>query len=86
MLAISFGTGFDSNTQRPPTTPCPGLLGSAATSWLVTTASIEAPGGEITLHFAVWDSGDGALDSTVLIDNFRFDLGEGNVGTVPIPR
>ena len=58
----------------------------AATSWLVTTAPIEAPGGEITLHFTVWDSGDGALDSTVLIDNFRFDLGEGNVGTTPIPR
>lgn len=80
------GTGFDSNTQRTFDTPCPGLLGSAATSWLVTTAPVENPGGEITLHFTVWDSGDGVLDSTVLIDNFRFELGEGSVGTAPIPR
>jgi hypothetical protein len=73
------GTGFDSNIMNMMFIP-----GSAATSWLVTTAPIEAPGSEITLHFAIWDSGDGVLDSTVLVDNFRFDLEEGVVGTVPI--
>jgi hypothetical protein len=68
------GTGFDSGG------------GSAATSWLVTTAPVEVPGQEITLHFAIWDSGDQVLDSTVLIDNFRFELEEGQVGTVPVPE
>lgn len=72
------GTGFDSNPSLGG--------GSAATSWLVTTAPIENPGSEITLHFAIWDSGDGALDSTVLVDNFRFELEEGQVGTVPVPE
>jgi hypothetical protein len=43
----------------------------AATSWLATEAPVE-PGGELTLRFAVWDSGDGVLDSTVVIDAFRW--------------
>lgn len=74
------GTGFDTNTGGV----CP-IQGSAGTSWLVTTAPIENPGSEITLQFAVWDSGDGVLDSTVLIDNFRFELEGGEVGTIPVP-
>lgn len=72
------GTGFDSNDL--------GFAGSAATSWLETTSPVENPGGEITLDFAIWDSADGVLDSTVLIDNFRFELEEGMVGTAPVPR
>jgi hypothetical protein len=75
------GTGFDSNMGFT----CM-IQGSAATSWLVTTAPIEVPGTEVTLLFAIWDSGDGILDSTVLIDNFKFELTEGEVGTVPVPR
>lgn len=76
------GTGFDSNTF---TLNCPNA-GSAATSWLTTTAPVEAPGEDIELLFAIWDSGDGVLDSTVLIDNFRFELEEGAVGTIPTPK
>ena len=30
------------------------------------------PGSIITLRFAIWDSGDGILDSLALIDNFRW--------------
>ena len=75
------GTGFESNSAGT----CP-IQGSASTSWLVTTAPIESPGSDITLHFTIWDSGDGVLDSTVIIDNFRFALTEGQVGTQPIPR
>jgi hypothetical protein len=59
--------------------------GSASTSWLVTTAPVT-PGGEITLLFSAWDSGDGVLDSTVLIDNFKFDVDETSTGTTPIPQ
>ncbi len=75
------GTGFDSNLAFT----C-AIQGSAATSWLVTTAPVESPGSDITLHFAIWDSGDGVLDSTVLIDNFKFDPEEGDVGTIPVPE
>ena len=58
----------------------------AATSWLQTTAPIE-PGSEITLRFTVYDSGDGALDSLTLIDNFEWVLEPGTkVGTTPIQR
>jgi hypothetical protein len=58
----------------------------AATSWLTTKAPLEAPGSTITLDFLVWDSGDPVLDSTVLIDNFRFELTETDTGTAPIPQ
>lgn len=76
------GTGFDSQVMPMSCS----ITGSAATSWLVTTAPLEQPGSELTLLFAIWDSGDGVLDSTVLIDNFRFELTEGQVGTQPVPR
>jgi hypothetical protein len=75
------GTGFDSNSAWD----CP-IQGSGATSWLVTSAPIENPGSEITLDFAIWDSGDGILDSTVIIDNFRFELTDVEVGTSPVPK
>ena len=47
--------------------------GHAATGWLETRAPVE-PGSEIMLRFAIWDSGDPVLDSTVLIDNFKWSL------------
>lgn len=75
------GTGFDSNTSFIYSIP-----GSAATGWLETKAPIDAPGSEITLQFEVWDSGDGVLDSTTLIDNFRFEASTTTTGTQPIPQ
>jgi hypothetical protein len=45
-----------------------------ATSWLRTTAPVT-PGSTITLAFAAWDSGDGILDSTALVDGFRWSTG-----------
>lgn len=71
------GTGFDDSEFDP--------WNSAATGWLVTTAPLEQPGGEITLQFAIWDSGDGVLDSTVLLDNFTFDPGDATTQTAPVP-
>lgn len=57
---------------------------AGATSWLVTTAPVTG-GEEITIRFAIWDTGDSAWDSTVLIDNFQWiaDGGTVSVGTVP---
>lgn len=53
------GTGFDVGND------------AGATSWLYTTAPVTG-GQEFTLRFAIWDTGDSALDSTVLIDGFEW--------------
>ena len=68
------GTGYDEQVG-----------GSAATGWLQTSSPVVEPGGTISLHFAIWDSGDGILDSTVLLDNFTFDVDETATETTPIP-
>lgn len=73
------GTGFDLDYFELPTT------NSAATGWLQTTTPLATPGQEITLDFAIWDSGDGVLDSTVLLDNFQFGLDDTPTQTQPIP-
>jgi hypothetical protein len=74
--------------------PCPkgpgelngtGFETHAATGWLETTAPVT-PGSQISLHFTIWDSGDGVLDSTTLIDNFKFDVDETMTGTTPVPQ
>lgn len=65
------GTGFETH---------------AATSWLQTKAAIDA-GETFTLRFAIWDMGDEVLDSTVLVDNFRWDVEQGKAPvTVPQPH
>ena len=53
------GTGFDT------------LNDAGATDWLRTQAPITG-GEEFTIKFLLWDTGDSAYDSTVLIDNFRW--------------
>lgn len=78
------GTGFDlwdTNNTWPPYVP---IEDAGATSWLVTTAPVD-PGAEVTIRFAIWDTGDQLWDSTALIDNFRWiaDGGTVMVGTTP---
>lgn len=73
------GTGFDLDYFGDLTD------NSAATGWLKTSTPLEKSGQEITIDFAVWDSGDGVLDSTVLIDKFEFGLDETPTQTEPIP-
>jgi hypothetical protein len=64
------GTGFD---------------GHAATGWLQTQAPVK-PGDEITLVFTIWDSGDGVLDSTVLLDRFAWSAeAASGATTAPAP-
>jgi hypothetical protein len=60
---------------------------SGSTGWLVTTAPIGA-GEEFSIRFAIWDTGDANLDSTVMLDNFKW-IGNGGtveVGTLPVPE
>lgn len=69
-------TGFDEPGNSGP---------HAATGWLQTRAPVE-PGSVVTLRFAIWDSGDHILDSTVLIDNFQWSVEPASaVETTPVP-
>ncbi len=69
------GTGFDG-----------GNSGAGGTSWLETKAPIQG-GQEFTIRFAIWDTGDGNLDSTAVLDDFQW-LGEPgvNTGTGEVPN
>jgi hypothetical protein len=70
------GTGFDTWDD------------AGATGWLVTQAPVDG-GEEVTIRWAIWDTGDSAWDSTVLIDNFQWIADSGmpiDVGTTPVPN
>lgn len=72
------GTGFGTDTAGS---------NHAATGWLRTTVNVDPTlkGKDITLVFAVWDSGDGILDSTALIDNFVWSTQPGSNTPVTKP-
>jgi len=55
------GTGFDVWSTE----------GAGATSWLQTQAPVQG-GSEFTIRFTIWDTGDSALDSTVVMDDFAW--------------
>ncbi|MEZ4439702.1 MAG: choice-of-anchor L domain-containing protein [Polyangiaceae bacterium] len=58
---------------------------AGGTSWLETTAPIDG-GSEFDIRFAIWDTGDSAYDSSVLIDGFQWVATPGTqIGTVPPP-
>jgi hypothetical protein len=60
--------------------------GGASTGWLGTLAPVKA-GSVITLRFAIWDTEDSFLDSTVLIDRFRWSVMQpSNPVTKPSPE
>lgn len=70
------GTGFDETDSNGP---------HAATGWLETISPVT-PGSIVKLRFAIWDVGDHVLDSSVLLDNFRFSAEEASESTTtPIP-
>jgi Putative metal-binding motif len=62
------GTGF----WDEATDAFPDPKQNGATSWLETKAPV-APGETIVVQFMIWDTGDHILDSTVLLDNWRWD-------------
>lgn len=59
---------------------------AGGTSWLQTQVPVTG-GSEIQIRFAIWDTGDQALDSTALVDNFQWIANGGtvNLGTDEIP-
>jgi hypothetical protein len=70
------GTGFDSWAPAGD---------AGGTTWLQTQAPITG-GDEFTIRFAIWDTGDSALDSTAVIDGFQWIANGGTVavGTDPV--
>jgi hypothetical protein len=74
-----------------------GLLGTGfkdqftdhgSTGWLFSQAPVT-PGEQITMRWAVYDSGDGILDSTTLVDNWAWIAAPGTevgTGVVPTPK
>ncbi len=59
--------------------------GGGGTGWLTTKAPVT-PGETITLEFLIWDTGDDAYDSSVLIDNWSWETTDTSVGTVRPPN
>jgi hypothetical protein len=51
-----------------------------ATGWLTSSAPVQ-PGETFTLDLIIWDTGDGILDSSILLDNFKWAEGEVTVVT-----
>ena len=72
------GTGFDVWDTA--------FGGGGATSWLTSQAPVRG-GEEISIRFAMWDTGDANFDSTTLIDNFQWTATPGvSVSTTPLPQ
>ena len=72
------GTGFGVDTTT--------MGDRGATGWLVVSAPVATEKGkDITLLFAIWDSSDGVLDSTALIDHFIWSAGSASTSTTPAP-
>lgn len=70
------GTGFGADTAGSD---------HGSTMWLQTQAPVE-PNSLISLRWGTYDSGDGSLDSTTLIDNFTWIAESGTtLGTTPVP-
>jgi hypothetical protein len=70
------GTGFDVWDK--------GFGGAGATSWLSSQAPVKG-GSEMTIRFAMWDTGDDQFDSTTLIDNFQWIATGGSVVVQTMP-
>jgi hypothetical protein len=79
------GTGFDVSPPDPDFDLDSEPSLHAATGWLRTQANI-VPGEELTLRFAIWDTGDESLDSTVLLDGFTWEAAPGQNMTTRPPR
>ncbi len=72
-LTLLAGTGF----EKPNMLEC---AQGGATRWLQVHGNVR-PGEEVVLRLAIWDVGDGILDSTALLDAFRWELNSVTPGT-----
>ena len=72
------GTGLDA--VAPGACDDNSLMGGG-TGWLTTSGNVK-PGEIITLRIAIWDTSDQALDSMVVLDNFKWSAQASDPGTV----
>ncbi len=78
------GAGFLKGTGMGA--PAPGEWSDGgSTGWLITTAPVSG-GAEFSIRFAIWDTGDDALDSTVLLDSFRWSADPVGIDTDVVPN
>jgi hypothetical protein len=80
---VSINVGFFNKCKTTLDPACTGdqeLVGTGyqgsqggGTGWLTTTAPVR-PGEKIVLTFVVFDEGDHILDSSVIVDNFRWHI------------
>jgi hypothetical protein len=72
------GTDFDADDFNPGWT-------NGSTGWLRTQAPVE-PNKKFTIRFVTYDSDDGMVDSSTLIDNWRWSAKPGTVNTDVVPK
>ena len=76
-------TGYgEGESSCAPTPQGAAPIGGASTGWLHTEVPV-VPGGVFKLRFALWDSGDPLLDSSVALDALRFIARPPVIGTKP---
>lgn len=68
------GTDFDNDDTNPGWT-------NGATGWLRTSAPVT-PGVKFSIRFVTYDSSDGQVDSTTLIDNLQWSAKPGTIETI----
>ena len=71
------GTPFESDLANPGWT-------HGSTGWLRTTLPVK-PGDTFRIRLVTYDSSDGNLDSSTLIDNWQWYGKAGEIGTIDIP-
>ncbi len=76
------GTGYSGLIQTR-CTPAQSATDGGATGWLTTHTAV-APGETFTLDLMIWNAGDTALDSSVLIDNWKWLGGTVTTGTTRV--
>ena len=64
---------------------CSQSSGGGATGWLTTQAPVT-PGETITLQLMIWNTGDEAYDSSVLLDNWQWTATDTSVTTTRPPN
>jgi hypothetical protein len=72
-LSLLNGTSYEKLLSGPtnPPSQCNENHGSGGTDWLKTTSPVQ-PGETFTLSWIVFDEFDGILDSSVILDHFRW--------------
>jgi hypothetical protein len=72
------GTGFSDPGMHCSQTDS----GGGSTGWLTTKAP-ATPGETMTIQFIIWDTGDATYDSSVLLDDWKWQATTPSVGTSP---